>query len=160
MYMFSDTVNKIQEFIATVNLIMELSCLLQSIIWRTAYRCQDLFHLQVIKRRRRTGMNWEMRWIKRYLLKLLITFVHNSLKCIHCIYIHVHIKFIYQQKHDFCDQLLLCLLFIIQENCNLLVNNEYSEQTRRAMAMLNEKEMSFELIEVCLQIRITVIIYN
>ncbi|XP_062619282.1 ATP-dependent RNA helicase A-like isoform X1 [Saccostrea cucullata] len=38
-----------------------------------------------------------------------------------------------------------------EENCNLLVNNEYSEQTRRAMAMLNEKEMSFELIEALIR---------
>nr|XP_022341971.1 LOW QUALITY PROTEIN: ATP-dependent RNA helicase A-like [Crassostrea virginica] len=38
-----------------------------------------------------------------------------------------------------------------EENCNLLVNNEYSEQTRRAMAMLNEKELSFELIEALIK---------
>ena len=31
---------------------------------------------------------------------------------------------------------------------NLVISNEYTEQTKRAMAMLNEKETSFELIEV------------
>jgi hypothetical protein len=36
----------------------------------------------------------------------------------------------------------------LQENCNLKVSAEYSEQTKRAMGMLSEKEMSFELIEV------------
>jgi len=36
----------------------------------------------------------------------------------------------------------------LQENCNLLVSNEYSEKTRRSMAMLSEKEHSFELLEV------------
>ena len=34
-----------------------------------------------------------------------------------------------------------------EENCNLKVSAEYSEQTKRAMGMLSEKEMSFELIE-------------
>jgi len=36
----------------------------------------------------------------------------------------------------------------VQENCNVLVSNDYSEKTRRSMAMLSEKEHSFELIEV------------
>ena len=36
----------------------------------------------------------------------------------------------------------------LQENCNLLVSNDYSEKTRRAMAQLSEKEHSFELVEV------------
>jgi len=30
----------------------------------------------------------------------------------------------------------------------VLVSNDYSEKTRRSMAMLSEKEHSFELIEV------------
>ncbi|KAL3871841.1 hypothetical protein ACJMK2_039813 [Sinanodonta woodiana] len=34
-----------------------------------------------------------------------------------------------------------------EENCNMIISQEYSEQTKRAMAMLNEKELSFELIE-------------
>ncbi|XP_069122246.1 ATP-dependent RNA helicase A protein-like [Argopecten irradians] len=38
-----------------------------------------------------------------------------------------------------------------EENCNLNVGSEYSEQTRRAMGMLNEKEMSFELIEALIK---------
>ncbi|XP_033728682.1 ATP-dependent RNA helicase A-like isoform X2 [Pecten maximus] len=38
-----------------------------------------------------------------------------------------------------------------EENCNLNVGSEYSEQTRRAMTMLNEKEMSFELIEALIK---------
>lgn len=38
-----------------------------------------------------------------------------------------------------------------EENCNLMVSGDYSEATRRAMAMLNEKEMSFELIESLLR---------
>lgn len=42
------------------------------------------------------------------------------------------------------------MLLFIQENCNLLVSNEYLEKTRRSMAMLSEKEHSFELIEVLL----------
>jgi len=29
-----------------------------------------------------------------------------------------------------------------------MISNEYSEKTRRSMAMLSEKEHSFELIEV------------
>ena len=36
----------------------------------------------------------------------------------------------------------------MQENCNLLISNEYSEKTRRAVAMMSEREHSFELIEV------------
>jgi len=36
----------------------------------------------------------------------------------------------------------------MQENCNVLVSSDYSEKTRRAMAMLSEKEHSFELFEV------------
>lgn len=36
----------------------------------------------------------------------------------------------------------------LQENCNKVVSSEYSESTKQAMAMLNEKELSFELIEV------------
>ena len=39
-------------------------------------------------------------------------------------------------------------LVFFQENCNKLVSDEYTEETKRAMAMLNEKELSFELIEV------------
>jgi hypothetical protein len=31
---------------------------------------------------------------------------------------------------------------------NLVISNEYSEHTKRAMAMISEKETSFELIEV------------
>ena len=30
----------------------------------------------------------------------------------------------------------------------MVISNEYTEQTKRAMGMLNEKETSFELIEV------------
>jgi len=30
----------------------------------------------------------------------------------------------------------------------MLISTEYNEKTRRAMAMLNEKELSFELIQV------------
>ncbi|CAG2254144.1 DHX9 [Mytilus edulis] len=37
------------------------------------------------------------------------------------------------------------------ENCNLKVSSEYSEQTKRALAMLNEKELSFELIEALIK---------
>ncbi|XP_071152767.1 ATP-dependent RNA helicase A-like isoform X1 [Mytilus edulis] len=38
-----------------------------------------------------------------------------------------------------------------EENCNLKVSSEYSEQTKRALAMLNEKELSFELIEALIK---------
>ena len=38
-----------------------------------------------------------------------------------------------------------------EDNMNLVVSNEYTEQTRRAMAMLNEKETSFELIEALIK---------
>lgn len=75
-------------------------------------------------------------------------------------YMHISLFIIKNMIFVITVVVTLCLWYIIQENCNVLVNNEYSEQTRRAMAMLNEKEMSFELIEVCLQVRITTIIYN
>ncbi|ESO96009.1 hypothetical protein LOTGIDRAFT_116243 [Lottia gigantea] len=38
-----------------------------------------------------------------------------------------------------------------EENCNVNISNEYSPSTRAAMEMLNEKEMSFELIEALLR---------
>ena len=50
-----------------------------------------------------------------------------------------------------CTAYCICNSFFcvsLQENCNLKVSAEYSEQTKRAMGMLSEKEMSFELIEV------------
>ncbi|XP_013388733.1 ATP-dependent RNA helicase A protein-like [Lingula anatina] len=34
-----------------------------------------------------------------------------------------------------------------EENCNMMISSDYNDTTRRAMAMLSEKEMSFELIE-------------
>ncbi|KAH3778151.1 ATP-dependent RNA helicase A-like isoform X2 [Dreissena polymorpha] len=34
-----------------------------------------------------------------------------------------------------------------EENMNLVISHEYTEQTKRAMAMMSEKETSFELIE-------------
>ena len=43
-------------------------------------------------------------------------------------------------------QLLMLLYF--QENCNLIVSGEYSDATKRSMSLLNEKELSFELLEV------------
>ena len=39
----------------------------------------------------------------------------------------------------------------IQENCNAMVSNEYSEGTRRAMTLMNEKELPFELIDSLLK---------
>ena len=35
-----------------------------------------------------------------------------------------------------------------EENCNIICSDDYSFQTKSAMAQLSEKEMSFELIEV------------
>ena len=40
------------------------------------------------------------------------------------------------------------LLFFFQENCNTICSDDYSFQTKNAMAQLSEKETSFELIEV------------
>ena len=40
----------------------------------------------------------------------------------------------------------------MQDNCNQLISNEYSEKTRRSMAMLSEKEHSFELFEVIVSV--------
>jgi ATP-dependent RNA helicase A len=37
----------------------------------------------------------------------------------------------------------------LQENCNAICSDDYSFQTKNAMGQLSEKEMSFELIEVC-----------
>ncbi|XP_013401683.1 ATP-dependent RNA helicase A-like [Lingula anatina] len=34
-----------------------------------------------------------------------------------------------------------------EENCNMMISSDYNDTTRRAMVMLSEKEMSFELIE-------------
>lgn len=39
----------------------------------------------------------------------------------------------------------------LQENCNVLLSNEYSDTTRRAMSLMNEKELNFELIEALLR---------
>ncbi|XP_071097710.1 ATP-dependent RNA helicase A-like [Haliotis cracherodii] len=38
-----------------------------------------------------------------------------------------------------------------EENCNLILSGDYSPQTKVAMAQLNEKELSFELIESILR---------
>lgn len=38
-----------------------------------------------------------------------------------------------------------------EDNMNLVISNEYSEQTKRAMAMMSEKETSFELIEALIK---------
>ncbi|XP_070176145.1 ATP-dependent RNA helicase A-like isoform X2 [Littorina saxatilis] len=38
-----------------------------------------------------------------------------------------------------------------EENCNKAVSNEYNQATKAAMAMLPEKEMSFELVEALLK---------
>ena len=40
---------------------------------------------------------------------------------------------------------------IWQENLNLQVADQYSFQTRQAMAQLSEREMSFELVEALLK---------
>lgn len=37
------------------------------------------------------------------------------------------------------------------ENMNKYVSDDYSVQTKRSVALLNEKDISFELIEVCEQ---------
>ena len=42
-------------------------------------------------------------------------------------------------------------VFLLQENCNLQVSNEYNDHTRRAMAMMTERELSFELIEALIK---------
>ena len=43
-----------------------------------------------------------------------------------------------------------CVLCACQENMNLLVDRSaYSPQTQQAMSGLSEREISFELIEVC-----------
>ena len=42
-------------------------------------------------------------------------------------------------------------MYLLQDNLNLVISNDYSEQTKRAMAMMSEKETSFELIEVKVQ---------
>lgn len=47
-----------------------------------------------------------------------------------------------------CRSVVTFFLCEQQENCNLLVSTEYNEKTRRAMALMSEKEHSFELIEV------------
>lgn len=39
---------------------------------------------------------------------------------------------------------------VVQENCNLLVSNEYSDRTRAAMRLLDERNISLELLEVIL----------
>lgn len=42
-----------------------------------------------------------------------------------------------------------CLaFFLIQENCNMQVSPDYNDKTRRAMAMMSEKDLQFELITV------------
>ena len=46
------------------------------------------------------------------------------------------------------------LLVEFQEDMNKQVSNEYSEQTRRAMAQMSEKEMNFDLIEVSSQLEL------
>ena len=38
-----------------------------------------------------------------------------------------------------------------EENCNLMVSGDYDEKTKRALSLLNEKEISFELIEALLR---------
>jgi ATP-dependent RNA helicase A len=35
----------------------------------------------------------------------------------------------------------------LQDNCNAIVSADYTEQTRRSMQLLNEKELPFELID-------------
>ena len=42
-------------------------------------------------------------------------------------------------------------MYLLQDNLNLVISNDYSEQAKRAMAMMSEKETSFELIEVKVQ---------
>lgn len=44
--------------------------------------------------------------------------------------------------------MLLCFL---QANCNLMCGPEYSAATKRSMALINEKETSFELVEALLK---------
>ena len=46
----------------------------------------------------------------------------------------------------------MLVLCCVQDNCNQLISNEYSEKTRRSMAMLSEKEHSFELFEVIVSV--------
>ena len=38
-----------------------------------------------------------------------------------------------------------------EENCNLQVSSDYSDATRQALSVMNEKELSFELIESLLK---------
>lgn len=46
---------------------------------------------------------------------------------------------------------LFCFCFVFfQTNCNLICSDEYGPETKHAMAQLNEKETSFELIEALL----------
>jgi hypothetical protein len=40
------------------------------------------------------------------------------------------------------------MMMMLQENCNTQVGSDYSEATKRALAMMSEKELSFELVEV------------
>ena len=42
--------------------------------------------------------------------------------------------------------------FFSQEDMNKQISADYSEQTRRAMAQMSEKEMNFDLIEVNIMI--------
>ena len=37
---------------------------------------------------------------------------------------------------------------VVQENCNKIIAGTYSQKTKNALAMLPEKEISFELVEV------------
>lgn len=46
------------------------------------------------------------------------------------------------------SDVFLCFL---QANCNLICGTEYTAATKRCMALINEKETSFELVEALLK---------
>ena len=41
--------------------------------------------------------------------------------------------------------------FLLQVNCNTIVGQEYSNETRRAMSLMSEKDLSFDLIDQLLK---------
>lgn len=52
---------------------------------------------------------------------------------------------------DLRSSLSVMFVSCVQVNCNVICGPDYSPETKRAMAQLNEKETPFELIEALLK---------